>query len=181
MTFNGSSPMFKTTIEILTSYDPTEIEIDALAREAMDGDAYCVRQDVTQVFVHHLAAQTDDADGVADFFNLPEQVGPTVKAAFRTDDGAHAFDFDVSDFLATLTDDDLMDLRNCEWGGDYPADDAYYWYADKIDSPASRAAAAHLEAGSGQIGFEVHIDVDAAEAWVRADRPAVALSEAEEN
>lgn len=41
--------MWKTEIVIWTDYDPTEAELDELAREATCGDAYCSKQHVTEV------------------------------------------------------------------------------------------------------------------------------------
>lgn len=40
-----SKALWKTTVVIWTAYDPSDMEIDVLAREAMGGSAYCARQD----------------------------------------------------------------------------------------------------------------------------------------
>lgn len=38
-------PLFKTTVVIWTDYDPSILELDELAREAVSGDAYCSHQE----------------------------------------------------------------------------------------------------------------------------------------
>jgi hypothetical protein len=43
-------PLYKTTIIIWSEYDPSAtMEIDDIAREAMDGDSYCSKQDTVRV------------------------------------------------------------------------------------------------------------------------------------
>jgi len=36
-----TKPLYKTTIVIWSGFDPADVEIDDLAREAIEGDAYC--------------------------------------------------------------------------------------------------------------------------------------------
>lgn len=42
-------PLYKTTIVIWTDYFPLSREIDDLAREAMVGDAYCSKQEISKI------------------------------------------------------------------------------------------------------------------------------------
>lgn len=62
-----STQLYKTTIVILSDYDPTNrVEIDVLAQEAMYGAAYCIEKST-------VPAATEDIDsGVRDFFNMDE-------------------------------------------------------------------------------------------------------------
>ncbi len=53
---------WKTTIEIITDYDPVSSEIEDLAREASSGDAYCIGQEVVEVSPDNLD------ESVVDFF-----------------------------------------------------------------------------------------------------------------
>ena len=41
--------LYKTTIEILSDYDPSETELSDLARDAECGDSYCLGQTTVQV------------------------------------------------------------------------------------------------------------------------------------
>ena len=41
--------LWKTTIEIMTDYDPKELNLVVLAREAESGDALCLSQKTTEV------------------------------------------------------------------------------------------------------------------------------------
>ena len=51
--------LWKTTIVIWSDYDPTNLELENLAREAQTGDCYCSRQDTNQVSIGDLP---DDPD-----------------------------------------------------------------------------------------------------------------------
>lgn len=62
--------LYRTTIEIWTSYDPSEMEIDTLATEAMDGDAICSIQDSVAVD----AEDPSVPEGVISFFGDEERV-----------------------------------------------------------------------------------------------------------
>ena len=56
--------LYKTTIEIVSEYDPTfKIEIDELARDAMSGDSYCIKQESEEIDSNILE------EGVKEFFN----------------------------------------------------------------------------------------------------------------
>ena len=59
--------LWKTTIEIVTDYDPTNtLEIEDLAREATSGEAYCIRQTTEPIYPSNLE------DGCREFFNCNE-------------------------------------------------------------------------------------------------------------
>lgn len=61
--------LFKTTIVILSEYDPTfTIEIDDLARDARQGESYCLSSDTVEI-----DSGTLEGEGVKEFFGcLPE-------------------------------------------------------------------------------------------------------------
>ena len=42
-------PLYKTTIVIWTDFNPYRLELDDLAREAVSGDGYCSKQEITLV------------------------------------------------------------------------------------------------------------------------------------
>lgn len=60
-------PLFKTTIVIWPQFNPSDLDIDSLAQEAIDGDAYCSSKET--LYVEH-----PDSDPVWDgtsFFDEP--------------------------------------------------------------------------------------------------------------
>ena len=59
--------LYKTTITILTDYDPAGCEITDLARNADCGDAYCYGQETTLIDANDL-----DGEGVKEFFMFEE-------------------------------------------------------------------------------------------------------------
>jgi len=60
--------LYKTTIVILSEYDPTnQVEIDDLARDAMEGESYCYGQETVEIDCNDL-----DGEGVKEFFNCEE-------------------------------------------------------------------------------------------------------------
>jgi len=59
-------PLYKTTIIIWSEYDGDSVDLDALAAEAMNGDAYCSKQ----ISVHIEEPDADpDWDGT-EFFSM---------------------------------------------------------------------------------------------------------------
>jgi hypothetical protein len=52
------SPKYKTTIVIWTDYDPSEVELEDLARDATSGEAICSNQHVEKI---------DDPDSDPDY------------------------------------------------------------------------------------------------------------------
>ena len=81
--------LWKTTIVIWSSYDPTTIEIEALSSDATDGMAYCSRQKSVEV---QDPNQDPDWDGTEFFENLcQDDEDPDIRDAARAyiDDLAH--------------------------------------------------------------------------------------------
>lgn len=60
--------LWKTTIVIWSKYDPQEVELEDLAREATSGAAYCSRQKALYVM---RAEDDSDWDGT-EFFQEPD-------------------------------------------------------------------------------------------------------------
>jgi hypothetical protein len=64
-------PLYKTTIVIWTDYDPTPLELNDLAFQATEGDAYCSKQTWQRI----EDPKTDpDWDGT-EFFDKDEDLG----------------------------------------------------------------------------------------------------------
>ena len=100
-----------------------------------------------------------------------------VPAEVHTDDLVFQIDFDAEPFLRNADDANLRALRAYGWGCDETADrlaierEPYleeiarmFKYLDAIQQQPSK---------KDESGFEVIIDVEAAEQWVRAHRPDV--------
>lgn len=62
--------LWKTTLEIWSDFDPTDVEIDTLAHEAMRGDAYCNRTHHERVIPFD---GTEVPDGVLSFFMMENE------------------------------------------------------------------------------------------------------------
>ena len=60
----GALKLWKSTIVIWTRYDPQDVEIEDLARDAVGGDAYCSRQEAAEV----ADARTDPDWDFSEFF-----------------------------------------------------------------------------------------------------------------
>lgn len=65
-----AKPLFKTTVVIWTEYDPqvAEVELEDLAREATEGDAYASSQTTVAVAADALDADADATEGMREFF-----------------------------------------------------------------------------------------------------------------
>lgn len=61
-------PLYKTTIVIWTNYDPHDLELDELVRDAVVGESYCSCSDTIVV---HDPMSDHDWDGT-EFFTVPE-------------------------------------------------------------------------------------------------------------
>ena len=64
-----TGPLFKTTIVIWSEFNPRDKEIDALARDAMMGDAFCSRSEV----VYRVHPKHDQDWVETEFFDSPEE------------------------------------------------------------------------------------------------------------
>jgi len=60
--------LFKTTIVIWSDYDPKNMEVDALASDAMDGQSYCSQQKTEEI---KDVENDPDWDGT-EFFGVSE-------------------------------------------------------------------------------------------------------------
>lgn len=93
----------------------------------------------------------------------PEQVMATV----QDDDDGSFLDFDVVLYLAQASKQDLVALRDCGWGGDYPADNVA-WFCTKFNEDLDGFMDDVEKTGTG---FEVHVNEEHARAWLAVHRP----------
>ena len=133
----------------------------------MCDDAY---KDLVEKFQQGLAESrkeesVDDELGMKELDPAPPPP-PPVEANIMSDDGELSVDFNAVPWLETATPDEIAELKQCGWGGDYPA--------DKV---AEALAASHeaLDSFFGAVtgGFEVHVDELQAKRYLQQYRPDV--------
>ena len=93
-----------------------------------------------------------------------------IHAEVHSDDYRHQVDFDALPWFEQATDEEIVALAACGWGGDYEADEVALFFEDK--NPAIAVLLDHCRAAD-ECGFECHVDEADALAWVRKHRPAL--------
>jgi hypothetical protein len=101
-----------------------------------------------------------------------------IRAEAHSDDHIQEVEFDASPWFRQASDQEILDLAACDWGGDYPADgvaefmsgqnpdlDALFGYLHSIHN---------LRSKTDCCGFECHVNSDDAIAWLKQHRPALA-------
>ena len=94
-----------------------------------------------------------------------------IQAEVHSDDWAAEAKFDATPYFEQASDEELKELADCDYGGDYAADDVARFFEDTDEGVAF--VFKYLDARGDQ-GFECHVDVEQAEAWIRANRPDLA-------
>jgi hypothetical protein len=107
-----------------------------------------------------------------------------IKAECHSDDRNVEVSFDATPWFKQASDKDILDLANCGWGGDYPADEVAEWMAgDKGRRGVKRIAEMfkYLEIIHGDPskknaqGFECHVDEEDARKCLAENRPKLVL------
>ena len=87
-------------------------------------------------------------------------------------------DFDVTAWFAQASQQDILDLDEINWGGNYAADCVAEWSADGLPNHQMqsmfRYIQAHNKTFESHIGFECHVNAKDAMVWLDANRPDVA-------
>lgn len=99
----------------------------------------------------------------------------TISAECHSDDYVINVVFDATPWFIQATDEKIIALAGCNWGGDYPADEVAVFMQDQnkdIDVMFSHIYNFN-KLDRWIIGFECHVDGDAALAWLRINRPAI--------
>jgi|GEM_PF-4650951 len=101
-----------------------------------------------------------------------------IPAKAYSDDRVVQISFDAAKWFEQASDQAILDLAECGWGGDYPADViVYYDYAKAVLSKGHdkiRHLFAYLDAvrdTSSACGFECHVDEEVAMEWIKDNRP----------
>lgn len=96
-----------------------------------------------------------------------------IKAEIHSDDRKIEVEFDATAFFKQASDGELQRLADCDFRGDYPADDVGHFEAER--NPEVQRVFDYLDIVRDQ-GFEVVVDSDDASAWLRKNRPALSSS-----
>ena len=98
----------------------------------------------------------------------------TVKAEAHSDDHNSTATFDAAPWLWKATENEIIALAKCGWGGDYPADVV----ARDSDHPLITRLFGYLNMVNStktenKVGFECHVDEWDAIAWLKERRPEI--------
>lgn len=98
-----------------------------------------------------------------------------IKAECHSDDRAVEVAFDATPWFESASVRDLLDLAECGYGGDYPADCVAMYVAEEQSHEGIQKMFEYLDVVNlrGAIGYECHVDPEDAEAWLTEHRPAV--------
>lgn len=94
-----------------------------------------------------------------------------IDAEMHTDDYVFEVDFDATPWFERASDQDILELAGCDWGGDYPADGV----AEELSHEHAELREAFNYVGRiagtrRACGFEVHVDEDQAMRWLERHR-----------
>jgi hypothetical protein len=99
----------------------------------------------------------------------------TITARTYSDDRIVDIRFDAEWWFGNVGDQEIIDLAECGWGGDYPADAVAISMADHDTAVAEMFA--HIERVSSPgkpVGFECHVDATEALTWLDDNKPELA-------
>jgi len=98
-----------------------------------------------------------------------------VPAEAHSDDRKIEIDFDAEPWFAQASDGEIEALAKIGWGGDYEADRVADHFEGGATSRLFSCLALEPTMPDGDtVGYECHVESDAAAAWIRANRPALA-------
>ena len=155
---------WSTTIYAPNGFDPDDEE--HISRALTEAWAQLQRSDGE---LTNTCEEPDDIDPetLRDFTS-----GADIKATCSSDDRAINIDFDATAWFEQASEDEIMALADCDWGGHYPADKVAYHYRqaatkDLFDYVETLSA---YQNGNDQIGFECHVDQDDVMVWLQLNR-----------
>src|SRR5438874_11870052 len=95
-----------------------------------------------------------------------------IPAECHSDDLVHEIRFDALAWFEQASDEEILGLAACGWGGDYPADAVAYFFADTDPGVGLLFDYLHrVRDRPGAPGFECRVEPRAAARWVRSRRP----------
>jgi hypothetical protein len=102
---------------------------------------------------------------------------PMIRAEAHSDDHNVEVEFDAVRWFKQASDDEILELAECGWGGEYPADGVAEFFDGKKNGTSRLFR--YLEDIAGDWskkdcgGFECHVNEEDAIKWLRKNRPAV--------
>lgn len=96
----------------------------------------------------------------------------SISAECHSDDYKVEVSFDAVPWFKQASDDAIKALADCDWGGDYPADDVAIYMA--FDNADVRRMFTYLDI-VGDVGFECHVNKSEAILWLAENRLALDL------
>lgn len=100
-----------------------------------------------------------------------------IHATLRSDDGFASVSFDATPWFEQASDKEIINLSQCGWSGDYPADEVSQFFSGGVTGQVFDYLDTHpLRETNDAIGHETHIDADEAIEWIIENRPDVASS-----
>ncbi|WP_087864072.1 hypothetical protein [Comamonas thiooxydans] len=103
---------------------------------------------------------------------------PAVMTKLTSDDGVAKAEFNAALWFYQASVEDLVELQQCGWNCDYPADAIAHFFEVKLNEVGN--VFGHINRvnqdsfDDRMTGFQVVVDAQAAKAWLAVHRPAVA-------
>ena len=98
-----------------------------------------------------------------------------IRANVHTDDRHYDVDFDATAWFEQASDQEIIELADCGWRGDYPADAVAEFMADH-NNQIQRLfdyLSHDPRTGKDPIGFECSVNEGDARAWLKEHRPQI--------
>jgi hypothetical protein len=97
----------------------------------------------------------------------------TIPAEVHTDCHTAQARFDAEPWFNQASDQAILALAECGWGGDYPADEVAEFFSDTKRNKEVEDVFHTLRIlrRKEDIGFECHVEEEPAMAWLRQNRP----------
>ena len=99
-----------------------------------------------------------------------------ITAEAHSDDRVFEVPFDALPWFQQASDEEVIKLARCGWGGDYPADHVAEFMVDHV--PALAEMFGYIERLARKrrdTGFECHVNKKEALAWLKANKPVLAM------
>ena len=97
----------------------------------------------------------------------------TITAECHSDDYLYQVEFDAKPWFEKATPEEIANLIECNWRGDYPADDVALYMKQFV--PKLQVLLEYVTAVGmyRDMGFEVSVNEDEALIWLKKNRPEI--------
>lgn len=96
-----------------------------------------------------------------------------IPAEVHTDCRTAEAEFDAEPWFQQASDEDILQLAECGWGGDQPADEVAEHFENEpgYENVTEIFTALHILHRKTEVGFECHIEEEKAMTWLKEHRP----------